>query len=553
VIQLPANAQSPIRAVAYIRVSQAREDMISPELQILAITDYCKRRGYNIVRTIEDLDLSGRFWDHRQVEQAITMLEHHQADILVVWRWSRVARNRLDWALAVNRVETVGGRLESATEGFDTSTATGRFARGMLAEFAAFESDRMGDIWREVRDRRARMGLNPTGLEQFGYRKIGGRFLPDRRTGPVIVKLYQRYIDGESFRSLARWLNRRHYTTARPRKPDAHWEHSTVSNIMDRGFAAGLIITDGTFLPGAHQALITPEEWQAYRARRDATRWHYRSHEDTALLDGMLHCVCGHAMKPEEASAAGKAKYRCRPHNTAAKATTVLQERVDRLVHEWLVDLATDPELGERARQHSYERSRQALLAARHLAKMICADSRRPVPDDTRMALVRAEAAAPWRDPVELAQSLCQDWGFLDTRHRRDRLTLLTDGVVVDNRYSFPVVTVSTAWGDERRYGARRLQPELAAPISNPPATPAFGGGMPTSMDWLTPLEAARIAGVHPRTIDLWRRAQLLPHTIKRNTFWYSLDDIRRVTQAPRRTSGVDRAALRRDLAQSPP
>ena len=44
------------------------------------------------------------------------MIEHGQADAIVVWRWSRVSRNRLDWAVAVDRVEAAGGALESATE-----------------------------------------------------------------------------------------------------------------------------------------------------------------------------------------------------------------------------------------------------------------------------------------------------------------------------------------------------------------------------------------------------------------------------------------------------
>jgi site-specific DNA recombinase len=183
-----------IRVVAYVRVSMAREDTVSPELQIKAVRDYCKRRGYEIVRIVEDLDLSGRFWKTRQVEQAIQMIEREEADLLVVWRWSRVSRNRLDWALAVDRVESVGGRLESATEGFDTTSATGRFARGMMAEFAAFESERMGDIWREVRERRVRLGLTVSGQEQFGYRKINGRYVPDRRRGPLLAEIYRRYI-----------------------------------------------------------------------------------------------------------------------------------------------------------------------------------------------------------------------------------------------------------------------------------------------------------------------------------------------------------------------
>lgn len=181
------NMQPVVRAVAYVRVSLEREDMISPELQMKAVSEYCALRDYEIVRVIEDLDLSGRFWKTRPVDDAIAMLERGDAEVLVVWRWSRVSRNRLDWAMALDRVEVAGGRLESASEGFDTTTATGRFARGMLAEFAAFESDRLADIWREVRDRRISLGLTPFGHEQFGYVKRNGGYVVDKKTGPSCV------------------------------------------------------------------------------------------------------------------------------------------------------------------------------------------------------------------------------------------------------------------------------------------------------------------------------------------------------------------------------
>jgi site-specific DNA recombinase len=259
----------PERAVAYVRVSQAREGMISPELQMAAVSEYSARRGYRIVAVLEDLDLSGRFWRERQVDEAVSMLEQGQAEVIVVWRWSRIARNRLDWAVAVNRVESAGGRLESATEQFDVRTSTGRFARGMLAEFAAYESDRMGDVWREVRERRARLGLPVNGHNQFGYLKQGDAFVADRRTGPVIADLYRRYVAGESLRSLARWLNRGRYMAANPRMPRTVWSHGTVAALLDRGFAAGYIVAEGQYLPGAQKALITEAEWLAYRSRRE--------------------------------------------------------------------------------------------------------------------------------------------------------------------------------------------------------------------------------------------------------------------------------------------
>ncbi len=139
-------------------------DLISPELQLAAIERHCEANGYAIVSVLEDLDESGRFWKRRQVETAIAMIERREAEVLVVWKLSRVARNRLDWAIALDRVESVGGRLESATEAIDATTSTGRFTRGMLAELSAFESERIGSrSGRMTQGRRVAMGLTPTG------------------------------------------------------------------------------------------------------------------------------------------------------------------------------------------------------------------------------------------------------------------------------------------------------------------------------------------------------------------------------------------------------
>jgi site-specific DNA recombinase len=141
---------NPFEQSAYVRVSLEREGMLSPELQMIAVTEHCRQCGYEIcpadrrprpVRSVLETAAS---------REAIGTIEADQADVIVVWRWSRVTRNRLDWAMAVDGVDQAPGQLESATEGFDTTTSTGRFARGMLAEFAAFESDGMGGVWREV-------------------------------------------------------------------------------------------------------------------------------------------------------------------------------------------------------------------------------------------------------------------------------------------------------------------------------------------------------------------------------------------------------------------
>ncbi|MFF1875969.1 recombinase family protein, partial [Kitasatospora herbaricolor] len=154
----PAAAARPLRAVLYLRQSVSKEESISLDLQERAGREYCERMGYRVVGIEEDPGVSGRTWNRPGVRRVMEMIEQREAEVIVLWKWSRLSRARLDWAVAVDKVESVGGRIESATEAMDTTTSAGRLARGMLAEFAAFESERIGDVWKETLSRRLRSG-----------------------------------------------------------------------------------------------------------------------------------------------------------------------------------------------------------------------------------------------------------------------------------------------------------------------------------------------------------------------------------------------------------
>jgi site-specific DNA recombinase len=56
------------RVYEYIRVSTAREEMISPELQHQHNVQAAAREGLEIVGTISDLDLSGRDFAKRKCQ-----------------------------------------------------------------------------------------------------------------------------------------------------------------------------------------------------------------------------------------------------------------------------------------------------------------------------------------------------------------------------------------------------------------------------------------------------------------------------------------------------
>ena len=331
------------RAVLYLRQSVAREDSISLELQEHEGRAYAERHGYDVVAVEADPGISGRTWKRPAVLRVMEMVESHEVDVIVLWKWSRLSRSRLDWAVAADKVQTAGGRIESATEPLDTTTSTGRLARGMLTEFAAFESERIGDVWKESHARRIRNGMPANGKPRFGYayeRGIG--FSPDPVTGPILANLYRSYISGQSVYSLVRELND---STTRPVQgygvsTDGLWSDRTLRRVLDSGFGAGFITANGEHLAGAHEAVIEPAEWAAYREARERRRTYRRTERSEYLLSGLVRCACGASMTAGQFGAGHVAKYRCKAarekqtHSGGYVTATFVEE----FVKEWLVE-----------------------------------------------------------------------------------------------------------------------------------------------------------------------------------------------------------------------
>jgi DNA invertase Pin-like site-specific DNA recombinase len=468
--------ETPPRAVAYIRVSKERDDMISPELQMTAISDHCARNGYTLTHTIEDLDRTGRFWKRRQVETAVKMIEDGDADILVVWKVSRVSRNRLDWAVAVDRVETAGGRLESATEAVDTSTSTGRFTRGMLAELAAFESERIGESWKETHMRRIASGRPHSGKPKWGYIYNPETKLhePDPDLAPVLADLYHRYIAGESIHALAIWLNARGYKTIEGNT----WRQRILRRTLDSGFAAGRITYNDHETVGIHTHLIDADTWAEYQRQRGIRKGRApRTERSQYLLSGLVRCACGKPMCAGLSGSDGKPKYRCDdaherglPHPQGGRY--IQAHIVESAVVDWVREVADDLSAGLPATAARKESQREAQRLSReitkldgqltsltrHLAEGLVPESayRSAVADiNTELDVLHAalgEAEERARqgtvDYRKIAFDLLSHWDLLSVELRREQLRLLVARVVVKAGRVDRTITVVPIWDD---------------------------------------------------------------------------------------------------------
>ncbi|MFF4177613.1 recombinase family protein [Streptomyces sp. NPDC001750] len=287
--------------IGYIRVSTWKEEKISPELQETAIRGWADRRGVRLLEPLVlDLDATGRNFK-RKIMGAIRRVEAGEARGIAVWKYSRFGRSRDGVSVNLKRLEDAGGQLESATEEADARTATGRLQRGILFEFAAYESDVRGEQWRETHDhRRYKLHLPASGRPRFGYiwtpRRVldpaeptGWKLQEETYTahpeaGPVMADRYRQYVDGAPFYTLMADLNSAGWRTVRGNT----WSQQTLMRYMDSGFCAGLLrvhnpacqcpqekrsnCNNTLFIPGVQEELIDAELWQMYRERRDTVK-----------------------------------------------------------------------------------------------------------------------------------------------------------------------------------------------------------------------------------------------------------------------------------------
>lgn len=506
----PHTPADSIPAIGYIRVSMLKEEQISPEIQRTAITDWARRSNRRIVRWVEDLDVSGRHF-HRKIMEAIEAVESGEAREIAVWKYSRFGRNRSGNAVNLGRVNMAGGELQSATEEVDADTAIGKLARGVLMEFAAFESDRAGEQWVEAHENRRGRGLPSHGRPRFGYVLRGRmrdplqphhtirnpqdgveRYEVDPETGPILAELYRRYIAGDGSQKLTAWLN----TLGVHGTRNQAWSDGVLLRMLDAGFGAGLLrvhnpdcrctsagkCRNKILIPGAHEPVITEPEWQAYRRRRvRVAQTPPRARGSIYPLSGRLRCGhCGAAMivfAKEDGQlgywyrcGAWRHKRQCEPRSVRRH---IIEAAVLQALGEWVEEIeANAPIKAPRPLQDAPDMGsvqREIEATDRALERLTMQLARELVDEDmyvrTRNQLLADRAKASARleeleqpapreryEYVAVIRALISEWPTLPVAVRRELVAEVLPTIRVfrtDRRTAW--IVLDAAWGEERR------------------------------------------------------------------------------------------------------
>ena len=155
------------KLLGYARVSTTDQDL-TVQRKVL------ERAG---VSTIFEEKASGTKRDGRtELQKVLSVLG--EGDALVVTRLDRLGRSLRDLANIAHEIDQVAAHLKVIEQNVDTSTAAGRAFFGMLAVFAAFETD--------VRRERQLDGI-AMAKRQGAYKGTSGRSPRRRRSQALIL------------------------------------------------------------------------------------------------------------------------------------------------------------------------------------------------------------------------------------------------------------------------------------------------------------------------------------------------------------------------------
>jgi DNA invertase Pin-like site-specific DNA recombinase len=213
-------ASGTLKVVGYVRVSSAEQADSGAGLaaQRAAITAECAAKGWELVGIEEDAGVSAKSTVKRPgLARALSAVETHEADILMVSKLDRLSRSVADFVALLSRSQKAEWKLVCLDLGLDTSTPMGEFAAHIIAAVAQLErrliGQRTADALAEVR--------RTKGI------KLGRERLIDE---DVVDRVRALRADGLSLRAVASRLDQEGYRT-----PSGNpWRASTLQSLLAR-------------------------------------------------------------------------------------------------------------------------------------------------------------------------------------------------------------------------------------------------------------------------------------------------------------------------------
>ena len=266
------------QVLVYLRISEDRTgEEAGVERQRDDCLALCTRLGLEVPASDVFMDNDTSAYLNKKRPEFARMLERIKLGPtrVVVWHVDRLYRRPRELEDLIDLVESHPIRIEAVMGGgFDLNTHEGRLMARQLVAMAAYESGHKADRIRRANRQKAERG-DWHGAAKFGY-AIGGILIPEQAA--VIREMADRFLAGQSLRSITAWLNEEsgfHAPQAGTGKTLGVWHATTVKSILTSARISGQRAYEParkTGDPPAGREILGPGSWEAIISPEETTR-----------------------------------------------------------------------------------------------------------------------------------------------------------------------------------------------------------------------------------------------------------------------------------------
>lgn len=268
------------------RLSRKTDESTSIERQIDQITYTAKARGDNLIHITEDSDVSGAISPFAREGLGPWLTDPakiSQWDVLIVPKIDRLTRSLKHFDEIVEWCDRNGKTLVSVSEAIDLSTSTGRMFANLLAMFAAFERERIGERRREAGVKMRENGWWQGGQAPYGYRPVKVDSHWELREDPAQKGIIERIAreltieEPKSRRGICRDLTASGIPTPSGAKA---WSERTITLMLKK-------IIDN------EDPILDEETRTKVREALEDTKTSWTKRGESALFLNVAYCPCG--------------------------------------------------------------------------------------------------------------------------------------------------------------------------------------------------------------------------------------------------------------------
>lgn len=277
----------------YVRVStldQVKEGFSIDE-QKERLKDFCKFKGYKIHKIYEDAGISAKNDKREGYQNIIEDVKEGKANVIVAYKLDRLTRSVYDIEKLMKFVNDYECDIDCMADESNTTTSNGRMVMRIMTSVSQNEIEKCSERTKVGMAGAIKAGHIPVNTP-IGFKRDGKKLIPDPLTKDIIVRIFNLYLEGNSYQAIANIFNKEHI----PGKKI--WYDTSIQKIMTNelykgDFVHGKRTKHPTYYEDVVEPIVSKETWENCQYQKLRNAKHF---ERTAvyLYTNKLKCAkCG--------------------------------------------------------------------------------------------------------------------------------------------------------------------------------------------------------------------------------------------------------------------